>query len=77
MTGFIRKEYIKGGIGKLCKGKTHNQIQLDMGIKVELEHTKNRKIAKQIALDHLCEFPKYYTELAKMEKRLKSRKGRK
>lgn len=50
--------------------------QLDMGIKVEMEHTSSPKIAKQIALDHLREFCKdgkslpYYTELKKMEKKL-------
>lgn len=41
--------------------------ELAMGIKVELEHTKDRKIAKEIALDHLMELPDYYTRLKKME----------
>jgi hypothetical protein len=38
-----------------------------MGIKVEMEHTKNKTIAKRIALDHLAELPDYYTRLLKME----------
>lgn len=42
--------------------------QIDMGIEVELEHTKNRKTAKDIAMDHLSEMPDYYTRLNKMEK---------
>ncbi len=42
--------------------------QLVMGIKVEKEHTHNDKIAKEIAMDHLTEFPDYYTRLNKMEK---------
>jgi len=53
--------------------------QLRMGIKVEMEHTKNPAIAKKIACDHLKEFgydAKYYTELLKMEKRLKAIKKR-
>lgn len=42
--------------------------QLKLGIKVEMEHTNNRKIAKNIAKDHLSEIPDYYTKLLKMEK---------
>jgi pyrimidine deaminase RibD-like protein len=40
-------------------------IQLDKGIKVELEHTKDRSIAREIALDHINEDPHYYNKLAK------------
>jgi hypothetical protein len=43
------------------------QHELEMGIKVETEHTKNFDIATKIALDHLSEDPHYYTKLAKME----------
>lgn len=45
-----------------------NKRQLEMGIKVEQEHTDSKKIAKQIAKDHLSEIPDYYTRLNKMEK---------
>lgn len=41
--------------------------ELAMGIKVEMEHTTNKKISKRIALDHLAEIPDYYTRLKKME----------
>jgi hypothetical protein len=41
--------------------------QLEMGINVEQEHTKNPQVAREIALDHLAEFPDYYTRLQKME----------
>ena len=41
-------------------------IQLDKGIKVELEHTKDRSIAREIALDHINEDPHYYNKLAKV-----------
>lgn len=41
--------------------------QLDMGIKVELEHTTDKAVAKEIALDHLNEFPDYYDRLEKAE----------
>ena len=38
--------------------------ELSMGVKVEMEHTKDVKKAKKIALDHLAENPFYYTQLA-------------
>jgi hypothetical protein len=43
------------------------QHQLEMGIKVETEHTDDFDVAKKIATDHLNEDPHYYTKLAKME----------
>lgn len=49
------------------KEKDANPKELRMGIEIELEHTDSRTKAKQIALDHLAEFPDYYTRLKKME----------
>jgi len=43
------------------------QRQLDMGEPIEHEHTKDHKLAMDIALQHLDEFPDYYTRLKKME----------
>jgi len=40
-----------------------NPKELEMGIKVEMEHTGNKDIAKEIAIDHLAEYPDYYTRL--------------
>ena len=42
--------------------------ELEIGRKVELEHTDNKWIAELIAKDHLSEFADYYTRLTKMEK---------
>lgn len=42
--------------------------ELDLGIKVELEHTNDRQTAENIAKDHLNEIPDYYSRLIKMEK---------
>jgi len=39
--------------------------QLRLGIKTEMEHTDNKSKAKEIAMDHLAEDPKYYTKLKK------------
>jgi hypothetical protein len=41
--------------------------QLKMGIPIEHEHTKNKTLATDIALQHLEEIPDYYTRLKKME----------
>jgi hypothetical protein len=48
-----------------------------MGTKVEMEHTKSKKLARKIAMDHLREHPHYYSYLARMEKQMKKdRKGK-
>lgn len=39
--------------------------QLELGVAVEAEHTNNKEVAKEIALDHLWEDPEYYTKLIK------------
>lgn len=41
--------------------------QFKKGLKVELEHTDDKSIAKEIVIDHLSEDPHYYTELKKIE----------
>jgi hypothetical protein len=38
-----------------------------MGIDIELEHTKDKMTALEIAMDHLEEISDYYTRLEKME----------
>lgn len=43
------------------------KAQLAKGIGVELEHTSDRATAKEIALDHLAEFPDYYDRLERAE----------
>jgi hypothetical protein len=40
-----------------------NPSELAMGVKVEMEHTDDVEVAKKIAMDHLAENPKYYSEL--------------
>jgi len=49
--------------------KEHRFIpQLKKGIKVEMEHTTDKNIAREIATDHLWEDLDYYDKLAKIEK---------
>ena len=51
------------------------QKELESGIKVEMEHTPNRELAKKIAMDHITEFGAgYYPSLSKMESALKQKK---
>ena len=50
--------------------KKYINAQLYIGMKFEMEHTKNPDVAKKIALDHLNESPFYYEYLTKMEKQL-------
>ena len=52
-----------------------NKTQLEMGTKIEMEHTNDPKIARKLATHHLEEHPKYYTFLKKIE--LKMRKSKK
>jgi hypothetical protein len=43
-----------------------------LGVETEQEHTSDLMQAGRIALDHLREFPDYYTRLMKMEERAKA-----
>ncbi len=73
----LEEQRIKGGMAddtslediakKFNVTVTSLKKQLKIGIEVELEHTKNRTTAKDIAMDHLTEMPDYYTRLDKME----------
>jgi len=66
-------QIIPGGLGADLKPDDVNQKQLEMGIKVELEHTGNKDMAQEIALDHLSEDPKYYTNLKKVHQDARDR----
>lgn len=58
-----RADVISGGKGDKIQAEDVNQNELKVGIAVELEHTRNEETAKEIAIDHLTENPKYYSEL--------------
>lgn len=51
--------------------------QLTKGIKVEMEHTDQEEIAREIALDHLLEIPDYYDKLAPIENPEEIEEGKK
>jgi hypothetical protein len=81
INNFLNEDIIPGGnadkleISDIAKkhGVTvdHIKKQIKMGIKVEMEHTDDKKIAYEVAMDHMSECPNYYTKLAKMEKTCK------
>lgn len=62
------KDLIHGGLTDKRKSG-FDPDQLRKGIKVEMEHTADRAVAKEIAQDHLAEDPKYYDHLKEMEKK--------
>jgi hypothetical protein len=63
--GSKKDEKIKLKISKMID---HLSKQLELGVRIEKEHTKNTNLAKEIAMDHLFEDPNYYTKLDKIEK---------
>lgn len=77
---FINEDNIPGGLAKGMSVKDlanrHGvssadiQYALDNGIQVELEHTTSKDIAREIAMDHLYEDPKYYEKLATIEENI-------
>ncbi len=56
-------EFIPGGRAAGRRARDFDPAQLAMGIRIELEHTPDPRIAKEIAMDHLVEDPRYYTKL--------------
>jgi hypothetical protein len=76
-TSLSELEKLKGGKSDNLRiekiSKKHNipvaklKLELEKGKKIEREHTKNLKVALEIAKDHLYEDPNYYKKLKKME----------
>lgn len=62
--GFMAEDEIPGGKGDKAKASDFDHKEVKMGVKVEMEHTNSQRKAMEIALDHLTENPKYYSELA-------------
>ena len=68
MGSMMKEDKVKGGMADKKKPEDFDQKELKMGIKIEMEHTDDAELAKEIAMDHLTEFPDYYSRLEKMEK---------
>ena len=63
----IAKKHDKKGYYHVDNMVSSLKVQLNKGIKLEMEHTKNKDEAKEIAMDHLWEDPNYYDKLKKIE----------
>lgn len=57
-----------GGLGDELDEEDVDAEELEMGIQVEMEHTKDKNIAREVALDHLSETSDYYTKLKAIHK---------
>lgn len=62
MTNNLIKK-LPGGVGDNTPNDKIDPAQLSIGVQVEMEHTNDPEIAKEIAMDHLTEDPEYYTKL--------------
>jgi len=60
-------EKIPGGLADGKSPADFDPQAIAKGIKVELEHTDDKDMAREIAMDHLTEDPKYYEKLERME----------
>jgi hypothetical protein len=77
-----QKDIIKGGMADNVPDNEFDDTELSKGIAVEMEHTNDPDIAKEIAKDHIFETGKkngkikspYYDELDKMEKNIEAPK---
>ena len=71
------KDKLKGGRADKKTPSQFPKKDVDRGRLIEMEHTNDPSTAKEIAIDHLEELPKYYNEekgLPAMEKKLEKKK---
>jgi len=54
------KDKLPGGLGDCEPDNRFEPDQMDKGIEIELEHTEDKDLAKEITKDHLKEVPNYY-----------------
>lgn len=71
-----RGDLLLGGKADKKKPSDFDKQQLKVGTRVEMEHTSDRAVAREIAMDHLTESPDYYRALAKMEKGLEKKRAK-
>jgi len=64
----LAADILPGGKADNKKPSDFEASELRRGVKVELEHTKARPLAREIAMDHLTEDPKYYRKLESIHK---------
>jgi hypothetical protein len=68
--GMADKYSLEGLAKKHGVGVDEIKSQIAKGVKVEMEHTNDKKVAFEIAKDHVFENPKYYDKLKTIENRI-------
>jgi hypothetical protein len=59
-----KAQKLKGGLGDKRSLDEFDPEQVELGRKVEREHTTDKKMADEIVADHLSEDPEYYSKLS-------------
>jgi len=59
----LAADQIPGGIADEKNFEDFDQEALKKGIAIEMEHTNDEAVAREIAMDHLEEDPAYYDKL--------------
>jgi hypothetical protein len=62
------KDTLKGGIADGKSITAYDLEELLTGMKFEMEHTSDKFIALELAMDHLERIPDYYTRLRRLER---------
>jgi hypothetical protein len=70
LSSMQKKDRLPGGLADKRDPTDFDASDLADGIEVELEHTTDKDLAREIAMDHLAEDPDYYRKLARVEKGL-------
>lgn len=63
------EDRLPGGLADAKTPSNFSPTGLAQGVKVELEHTSDPRLATEVAMDHLTEDKAYYDKLKKIEKR--------
>jgi len=63
----VDAEKLPGGLADDKAPEDFDPDQLRLGMHIELEHTDDKELAQEIAMDHLMEDSHYYVKLRKME----------
>jgi hypothetical protein len=59
------QQKLVGGLGDKKSLEDFDPKEVQIGLEVEMEHTKDKNIASEIVTDHLSEDPNYYSKLKK------------
>lgn len=57
------KEHLKGGKGDKTKPSDYKEDEIEIGKRIEREHSSNPNISKEVSTDHESENDTYYDEL--------------